>query len=107
MVFNHTHTHTNQCTTSLTCAGEGEEEEQQAHDKVTQEGYHAARDALGNRVHRLDEELEKHGHAAVEEDAHQDAGGVQGGCVGTEIHQFTGREHVCFLSPPAVAALGG
>lgn len=63
----------------LTCAVNGEDEEEQARDQVPQEGDHAAGDTFRDRVDRLDEELEEYGHAAVDEDAHQDAGGVQDG----------------------------
>lgn len=64
----------------LTCAVKGEEDEEQAGDQVPQESDHAAGDAFRDRVHRLDDELEEYGHAAVDENAHQDAGGVQDGC---------------------------
>lgn len=64
----------------LTCRVKGEEEEEQAGEQVPQEGDHSAGDAFRNRVHRLDEKLEEDWHAAVDEDAHQDAGSVQDGC---------------------------
>lgn len=64
----------------LTCAVKGEEEEEQTGDQVPQESDHSAGDAFRDRVHRLDEELEEYRHAAVDENAHQDAGRVQDGC---------------------------
>ena len=62
-----------------TCAVEREEEEEQTGDQVAEEGHHSTGDALGHRVHSLDEELKEDGHTAVDEDAHQDAGGVERG----------------------------
>lgn len=63
----------------FTCAVNGEEEEEKAGDQVPQESDHAAGDALRDGVHRLDEELEEDRHAAVDENAHQNAGGVEDG----------------------------
>lgn len=64
----------------FTCAVNGEDEEEHAGDQVPQESDHAAGDAFGDGVHRFDEELEEDRHAAVDENAHQDAGGVEDGC---------------------------
>lgn len=55
------------------CAVKGEEEEQQAAEQVGEEGDHSAGDAFRNGVHGLDEELKEYRHAAVHENAHQDA----------------------------------
>lgn len=64
----------------LTCAVESEEEEEQTGDQVPQEGDHTAGDAFRDGVHRLDEKLKEDWNAAVDENAHQDAGGVEDGC---------------------------
>ncbi len=64
----------------LTCTVKGEEEEEQTGDQVPQESDHSTGDAFRDRVHCLDEELEEYRHAAVDENTHQDAGGVQDGC---------------------------
>lgn len=66
--------------TCLTCTVKGEEEEEQAGDQVPQESDHSTGDAFRDWVHCLDEELEEYWHAAVNENAHQDAGSVQDGC---------------------------
>lgn len=73
-MFPHVYTH------SLTCTVKGEEEEKQTGDQAPQESDNSTRDAFRDRVHRLDEELEEYWHAAVNENAHQDAGSVQDGC---------------------------
>lgn len=65
---------------TVTCAVKGEEEEEQAGDQVPQESDHATGDAFRDGVHRFDEKLKEDGHAAVDENAHQNAGGVQDGC---------------------------
>lgn len=64
----------------LTCTVKGEEEEEQTGDQVPQESDHSTGDAFRNWVHSLDEELKEYRHAAVNENAHQDAGSVQDGC---------------------------
>lgn len=69
------------------CTVKGEEEEQQAGDQVPEEGDQSAGDAFRDRVHSLDEELEEYWHAAVNENAHQDAGSVQDGCRGGEVSE--------------------
>lgn len=63
----------------LTFTVKGEEEEEQTGEQVPQESDHSTRDAFRDRVHGLDEEFEEYWHAAVDEDAHQDAGSVQDG----------------------------
>lgn len=79
----------------LTFTVKGEEEEEQAGEQVPQEGDHSAGDAFRNRVHRLDEELEEDWHTAVDEDAHQDAGGVQDGCKRQSRTKVSCRLVVC------------
>lgn len=64
----------------LTGAVKGEEEQEEAGEQVLQESDNPAGDAFRDRVHCLDEELEEDWHAAVDEDAHQNAGSVQDGC---------------------------
>lgn len=80
----------------FTCAVNGEDEEEHAGDQVPQESDHAAGDAFGDGVHRFDEELEEDRHAAVDENAHQDAGGVEDGCKKTTTTavscSFTGEK---------------
>ena len=65
---------------SLTFTVKGEKEQEQAGDQVPQEGDHTTGDAFRDWVHSLNEELEEYWHAAVDENANQDAGSVQDGC---------------------------
>lgn len=64
---------------AFTCAVNGEETEEQAGDQVPQERDHATGDAFRDGVHRFNDKLKEYRHAAVDENAHQDAGGVQDG----------------------------
>lgn len=72
---------------SLTCTVECEEEEEQPGDQVAQEGDDPASDAFRDRVHSLNEELKEYWHAAVDKNAHQDAGSVQDGCEKRRVEQ--------------------
>lgn len=74
----------------LTCTVKGEEEEEKAGDQVPQESDQSTRDAFRDRVNRLDEELEEYRYAAVNENAHQDAGSVEDGCRRAEQQRFNG-----------------
>lgn len=60
-----------------TCDVEGEEKEKQAREEIAEEGDHPTGDALWNGVNCLNEKLKEDGNAAVDEDAHQDTGGIQ------------------------------
>lgn len=63
----------------VTCEVEGEKEKKQASEEIAEEGDHTAGDALWHRVNRLNEKLEEDGNATVDEDAHQDTGGIKCG----------------------------
>lgn len=62
-----------------TCKVKGEAKQQKSSEEVAEEGDHSAGDALRNRVNRLNEQLQEDGHTTVDEDTHQDAGGVESG----------------------------
>lgn len=64
----------------LTCTVKSEKEEEETGDQVPQESDYSTGDAFRDRVHGFDEEFEEYWHAAVNENAHQDAGSVQDGC---------------------------
>lgn len=58
---------------------EGEKEKEQACEEIAEEGDDTAGNALWHRVNRLNEKLEEDGNTAVDEDAHQDTGGIKCG----------------------------
>lgn len=62
-----------------TCEVKCEAKQQKSSEEIAEESDHSAGDALGYRVNRLNKQLQEDGHTAVDEDANQDAGGVQCG----------------------------
>lgn len=64
----------------LTCTVKCEKEQEQTSDQVPQECHYSTSEAFRDRIDRLNEEFKEYWHAAVDEDAHQDAGGIQDGC---------------------------
>lgn len=64
---------------NITCEVECKTKQQKSSEEVAEESDHSAGDALGHRVNRLDEQLQENGHAAVDEDTHQDTRGVESG----------------------------
>lgn len=69
------------------CKVKGEEKQHKSSEEVAEEGDHSTGDALRYRVNRLNEQLQEDGHTTVDEDTHQDAGGVESGFSGGQVSE--------------------